>query len=128
MPSAWTIITMPTAPSLQTLEVTPQFPVAIAVSPFTGQQQVQDWGGGWLTAKATLPPMDPVTAAPWITFFMSLRGTAYVFAFTANDTLTESLPASVSGQGYWRLKAGSLRWQVSKEKMYYCSFECTEAF
>jgi hypothetical protein len=91
MASAWTIQTMPATPSLASLEVTPQFPVSVSVSPFTGQQQVQDWGGGWLTAKATLPPMDAVTAAPWITFFMSLRGPAYVFAFTANDDAHRSL-------------------------------------
>jgi hypothetical protein len=128
MASAWTVTTMPATPGLASLEVTPQFPVSVSISPFTGQQQVQDWGGGWLTAKATLPPMDAVTAAPWITFFMSLRGPAYVFAFTVDTTITEALPASASGQGYWRLKAGSLQWQVSKDKIYYCSFECLEAF
>lgn len=47
---------------------------AIAQSPFSGAQQVQDWGGRLWMAEFSLPPMLRATADEWIAFFHKCRG------------------------------------------------------
>src|SRR5258708_32384518 len=53
--------------------------VAVSISPFTGQQQVQDWQASWLEASVSMPALTHAQAQEWIAFLMSLRGQAKGF-------------------------------------------------
>lgn len=48
--------------------------VAVATSPFTGQQQVQEHQGAWWEADISLPPMKRDKAGAWQGFLLGLRG------------------------------------------------------
>jgi hypothetical protein len=78
--NGWNIIAMPATPAApQTIDFTATDIIALSVSPFTGQQQVQDWQQGWLEASVSMPPLTHVQAQAWIAFLMGLRGQANVF-------------------------------------------------
>ena len=71
---------MPATPSAPaTVEFTAMDTVAVSISPFTGQQQVQDWQASWLEASVSMPALTHAQAQEWIAFLMSLRGQAKVF-------------------------------------------------
>ena len=70
---------MPTSPAPRSVEFTAQDLVAVSTSPFTGQQQVQDWQACWLEASVTLPPMPESAALAWVAFLLQVRGQACVF-------------------------------------------------
>ena len=62
---------------------------AIAESPFTGSQQIQEWpGSGMWTAKVELPPMRISTAAPWIAWKAACRGVARRFMLGPSEGKT----------------------------------------
>lgn len=49
---------MPATPSAPaTVEFTAMDTVAVSTSPFTGQQQVQDWQASWLEASVSMPAL-----------------------------------------------------------------------
>jgi hypothetical protein len=74
------IIVMPGAPAApSTIEYTAQDIVAVSISPFTGQQQVQDWQASFMEASVSLPALTNGQAQAWIAFLMALRGQANVF-------------------------------------------------
>ena len=74
------IIVMPGAPAApSTIEYTAQDIVAVSISPFTGQQQVQDWQASFMEASVSLPALTNAQAQAWIAFLMALRGQANVF-------------------------------------------------
>ena len=75
------IVQMPASPVPQSVELGAQDTVAISTSPFTGQQQVQDWQASWLTGTITMPPLTNTQAQTWIAFLLQLRGQANVFQF-----------------------------------------------
>jgi hypothetical protein len=78
--NGWNIISLPTTPSAPaTIDFTATDIVAMSISPFTGQQQVQDWQQGMLEASVSYPPLTHVQAQTWIAFLMGLRGQANVF-------------------------------------------------
>src|SRR5712671_2489275 len=78
--NGWDIVPMPTTPSAPaTVEFTAMDTVAVSISPFTGQQQVQDWQASWLEASVSMPALTHAQAQEWIAFLMSLRGQAKVF-------------------------------------------------
>jgi hypothetical protein len=78
--NGWNIISLPTIPAAPaTIDFTATDIVAMSISPFTGQQQVQDWQQGWLEASVSYPPLTHVQAQAWIAFLMGLRGQANVF-------------------------------------------------
>jgi hypothetical protein len=78
--NGWDIVPMPATPSAPaTVEFTAMDTVAVSVSPFTGQQQVQDWQASWLEASISMPALTHAQAQQWIAFLMSLRGQAKVF-------------------------------------------------
>ncbi len=78
--NGWEIITMPATPSAPaTVEFTAQDTVAVSISPFTGQQQVQDWQASWLEASVSMPALTHAQAQEWIAFLMAVRGQANVF-------------------------------------------------
>jgi hypothetical protein len=89
----WTIIAMPAAPAPRSIEFTAQDVVAVSISPFTGQQQIQDWQAGWLEASVTMPPMPEETARAWTAFLLSLRGMANAFEFGVPPGACSSAPA-----------------------------------
>ena len=74
------LIAMPASPSAPaSMEFTLQDTVATSVSPFTGQQQIQDWQASFLEASVSMPPLTQAQAQNWIAFLMALRGQAKVF-------------------------------------------------
>src|SRR5580693_1533588 len=92
--NGWNIIPMPAAPSAPaTIDFMAEDTVAVSVSPFTGQQQVQDWQASHLSASVSMPALTHVQAQQWIAFLMSLRGQANVFQ------LGDPLAVSPQGSG-----------------------------
>ena len=82
MPSfnGWDIISMPATPAAPaTIEFTATDTVAVSISPFTGQQQVQDWQASYMEASVSMPALTHAQAQDWIAFLMALRGQAKVF-------------------------------------------------
>ena len=78
--NGWTIIPMPAAPPAPaTMEFTALDTVAVSISPFTGQQQVQDWQASFMEASVSMPALTPAQAPAWIAFLMACRGQANVF-------------------------------------------------
>lgn len=78
--NGWEIIPMPTAPAAPaTIDFTAIDTVALSVSPFTGQQQVQNWQASWFEASVSMPALSQLQAPEWIAFLMALEGVAHVF-------------------------------------------------
>lgn len=120
-----TIITMPDSPSAASIEFARGAVVGSAVSPFTRQRQVQDWGGRWMEASLQLPPMSADQAAPWVQFVMDCNGIASVFqlpAFLAARVPTGGCPA-----GYWSLKENVQKFSISQAMIYGIHLEIEEA-
>ena len=116
---------MPVTPSAKSIEFTSQSLVGTVVSPFTGQQQTQDWNARWLEASITMPPMPESVAQAWVAFLISCRGQANVFAFP--PSLAALIPPGSVPGGYWRLKANSVKWSISDGIFYGMQFEVKEA-
>jgi hypothetical protein len=94
--NGWNIISAPTdPPAPASVEFTAEDTVSVSVSPFTGQQQVQDWQASFLEASVSLPPLTHVQAQQWIAFMLSLRGQANVFQI--GDPLAVSPQGSGAG-------------------------------
>jgi hypothetical protein len=94
--NGWTIIPMPAAPPAPaTMDFTALDTVAVSISPFTGQQQVQDWQASFLEASVSMPALTPAQGPAWIAFLMSLRGQANVFQL--GDPLSVSPEGSALG-------------------------------
>ncbi len=129
MPSTyngWTVVTAPSSPAPQSIEFTTTDIVGVNTSPFTGEQQIQDWQAHWLEASVTMPPMSSAQAQAWVNFFIALKGQACVFQF--GDPVTPMLiPAAASATGYWRLKTNSRKRSVNEGMIYGFQFEIREA-
>ena len=94
--NGWDLIAMPAAPSAPaTMEYTAQDAVAVSVSPFSGQQQVQDWQASFLEASVSMPALTHGQAQEWIAFLLALRGQAKVFQL--GDPLAVSPRGSALG-------------------------------
>lgn len=70
---------MPSWPAPSSIEFTAIDTVAVAESPFTGQQQVQNWNAGRLELSVQMPPLTHAHAQDWIAWLMGLKGAAGVF-------------------------------------------------
>jgi hypothetical protein len=121
-----TIITMPSSPAPKSVEFTAIDLVAAPTSPFTGQQQIQDWRSGWLEASVTMPPMNENDATAWVDFLKACKGQACVFAI-ANAQFLARIPSGSVPGGYWGLKSNSRKWSISDGIIYGFQFECREA-
>lgn len=102
--NGWPLIQMPSTPGPRQIEWTAQDVVAAVTNPFTGKQQTQSWQAGWLEAVVTLPPMQRVDAANWISFLLQLQGQNGVFYL--GDGLATMPQGTASGTG---VTAGSFQ-------------------
>ena len=123
--NGWTIVTMPSTPSVSSLELTVNNITGANTSPFTGQQQVQDWNASYMEASLTLPPLTQSQATDWVNFLVSCRGVTCVFALPA--TLAALVPAGKVPAGYWRLLKNQSKWSVQVAKIYGIQFDIREA-
>ena len=121
-----TIVTMPSSPAPKSVEFTDISLVGEAVSPFTAQQQIQDWQASYMEASVTLPPMSETDAADWVTFFRACKGKACVFTL-ANATFAGLVPAGAVPGTYWGLKNNVSKWSITDGIRYGFQFECREA-
>lgn len=67
-------LALPTVTGLQSIRLFARPTVAVAESPFTGQQQVQRHAGQRWMASVSLPPMPRAAAEEWWTFQLKLNG------------------------------------------------------
>ena len=118
------IVTIPGyPPAPQSIEFG-QFDIAgETTSPFTGQQQIQDWQANYMTLRVNLPPMVYTYGQEWVAFLRSLKGVVGVFQFTA--AFMAAYPNDL-GSRYWKLTSNQRNWTVSKDRVYLISFECRE--
>jgi hypothetical protein len=129
--NGWPVQTIPTTPSAPaSFEIGPLAIVGANTNPFTGQQQIQDWGTGYWEASVILPTMTQSQAQPWIEFFQALRGMAGVFQF--GSAVCEKFPlelmaGSPPSPRYWRLKQNSVKWSIKPGPFYNLTFEIREA-
>jgi hypothetical protein len=79
MPVIQAAKTMPALPGFANITITQNSTVGLSVSPFTGQQQTQEWSGQWWYAQVTMPLMTRAQAANWVAFLVSLRGIVGTF-------------------------------------------------
>lgn len=128
----WNVITMPAKPAApQTIEFSVVDIVAQSTSPFTGQQQIQNWGASYMEAIVSLPPLTDAQAQAWVSFLFALQGIANVFQF--NSAFVAAYPLSLNNNGsppvprYWRLKSNQRKWSVSEARLYGIQFEIREA-
>jgi len=64
--NGYLIVPMPSSPAPRSIEWNATDAVAALVSPFSGQQQIQNWQAGWLSASVTMPPMKDSHARAWV--------------------------------------------------------------
>lgn len=75
-----TVVQLPAAPGLRSIEWDYFDQVAAVTSMFTGQKQRQKWpGADMLSGVATMPPLTVAQADDWESFQMQLRGMANAF-------------------------------------------------
>lgn len=72
-------LTLPSAPAFSKARWSLKRVTAVSESPFTGQQQVFDYGYALWTANLSLPPMLRPDAANWEAFMMKLHGRVGTF-------------------------------------------------
>lgn len=122
----WTVITIPGTPNApQSIEITIIRAAALSRSPFTNQQQVQDWGAGWIEVKVSMPPMQYDVAQEWNSFFQALNGPVNVFEFTS--AFMAGYPNDIPSGTYFRLKSGSVKYSIEQNQLYGFSFEAVKA-
>ena len=90
--SGVTLLAMPTSPGFRNQKWKLTNPTSVNTSPYTGQQQVQQWLGAesW-QVTCSLPPMSLSDAAQWRSFLMRCRGRTNAFQ------LYDQLNATPSG-------------------------------
>lgn len=67
-------LALPAAPGFKSAQFSGRAVVGVSRSPFTGQQQVQEFAGQWWEANLQLPPMIRASAEAWLAFFLKLSG------------------------------------------------------
>jgi hypothetical protein len=73
------IIATPGSPGFREVQWSAMDIAAIANSPFTGQQQIQNWKASFLSATVTMPPMKRNQANAWIAFLLECQGPTAAF-------------------------------------------------
>jgi len=110
------VISMPSTPWPKGLEIKNMRLAAVNTNPFTGQQQIQDWGVNVQEVSVSMANMSQSAVAAWTTFLLALNGIVNVFQFPSAvvTAFSDSLPSG----GYWRLKANSVSWAIKPGKVY----------
>jgi hypothetical protein len=126
----WVVATMPTSPpSPASLEVIKNGLSAAVTSPFTGQQQINDWSAGFRELSVSYAAMSQANGQLWAAFFDSLNGVSGVFQFATG--VAALFPNELTTDGttprYWRLKAPQVHWTIKQGLIYGVTFECREA-
>ena len=93
----WGITQAPSAPAAKSIDWKATEVVAASTSPFSGQQQIQDWGTAWLEATVTMPPLTHKQAQAWIAFLLQLGGLRNCFQL--GDPLATSPQGAGAGTG-----------------------------
>jgi hypothetical protein len=123
--NGWNIITMPTTPPAPaSVEFSVNDAVAMSMSPFTGEQQTQNWGPLPMEATLALPPLTQAQSEAWITFLRAMNGVANVTQFGAAFAAQY---ASSIGNRYWRLKKNLRKWSISEARVFGIQLEFIEA-
>lgn len=118
------IVTIPAyPPAPASIEFSQVDAVAASVSPFTFQQQVQQWAGSYRKASVSMPAMTDATAQAWVAFLVALDGMANVFQF--GSAFAAAYPASI-GSRYWCLASNERKWSINSNRAYGMSFEIRE--
>jgi hypothetical protein len=119
-----TIVTIPAyPPAPASIDFTQVDAVAVSTSPFTFQQQVQQWSGSYRKASVSMPAMTDANAQAWIAFLVALDGSANVFQFSA--AFAAGYPASI-GTRYWCLDSNERKWSINQSRMYGFQFDIRE--
>ena len=82
------IITMPTSPGIASSEFTLVRTIGTTISPFTGQQKVQEFPNTYWQASVTIPPQKRSTVVLWQSFLANLKGPANSFLLSDPDAKT----------------------------------------
>lgn len=88
-------VTPPTSPKPSSVRWTEINVVGTALSQYTLQKQVYDWGGDAWQIDVELDPLTRAEASPWIAFLSSLRGQNGTFTF--GSTLFATPQGTVTG-------------------------------
>ena len=88
-------LTLPTAPSIRRVRILPSSIVGVSVSPFTAQQQVQDYADAGWAYEVELPAMERAAAEQWIAFRLKLRGR--LGTFLLGDPAAKTARGTVAG-------------------------------
>lgn len=86
MPAPSYPLSLPASPGIMASSFAIRRAVAVAQSPFTGQQQTYEWAMALWAAEIKLPPMKRETAAEWQAFFMKLHGRRGTFLLGDPDS------------------------------------------
>jgi len=125
-----TIVILPAyPPAPESIEFTQVDPVAMTVSPFTGQQQVMNWNSTWMEASVTMPPMISADAQNWVAFLRNLKGQTGCFQFSAAFVAAYPWmlnPTSISGGLYWALKTPARKWSLTHHRLFGFQFEVAQ--
>lgn len=110
------VIAMPSTPWPKSLEIKAIRLAAANTNPFTGQQQIQDWGVNVQGISVSLPSLTQAAVAAWVTFLLALDGIVNVFQFPS--AVVSAFPESLASGVYYRLKANSVSWIIVPGKIY----------
>lgn len=127
----WNIVFVPAFPPAPTsFELSQIDMVAMNISPFTGEQQVQVWPGASpgtaatrMEGSVTMPNMKQPDAENWIQFLRDLQGQGGVFQWGA--ACQAAFPEI--GARFWRLKSNTRKWSVVPGFIYAMRFDIMEA-
>jgi hypothetical protein len=126
--NGWNIVTMPSTPAPRDVAFAMVQSAAISISPFTGQQQTQDWNAMSLRMTFNLPPMNATDGAAWVVFLVAMKGIVNVCQLTAACFASNALvPATGTYTGYWRLSKNNPEISISPGLVYGTSLEFIEA-
>ena len=98
------------------------------MNPFSGYQQVYDWGSKFFEVSVSMPFMITSVALLWATFIESLNGVTGVFQFGA--AICAAYPNELTSDGttprYWCLKNNKVQWTRKLGGFMSLTFECRE--
>jgi hypothetical protein len=123
--NGWNVVTAPASPAPKSVKPSLEYIAGAAQNPFTGQQQIQDWGASYSEMTITMPPMEPADGLAWEAFLISCKGIVNVFQLPTS--ISSLLPAGIAPGGYWRLKANSWEWSINDGIIHGLVIEIREA-